>query len=116
MRTTRVGPGGGRRRRFAATTVPQKPPPTIAIVRNRATRLPGLVDDQLVAGADHGLQHLRRGGIDFDLLAQAMHELLEQLPIARTFVSPNLLEPLPGRALRRGERGLPVLVLPGTAA
>jgi hypothetical protein len=49
-----------------------------------------LLHHQLVSRTRGCLQHLGGGGIDFDFLSQAMHELLEQLTIARAFVSPHL--------------------------
>ena len=47
-------------------------------------------NNELVSRSRRRLQHLRSGGVDFDFLAQAMDELLEQLAIARAFVSPHL--------------------------
>jgi hypothetical protein len=36
------------------------------------------------------LQQLRRSGIHFDFLAQAMHQLLQELPVSRVAVTPDL--------------------------
>src|SRR5512146_1343175 len=41
-----------------------------------------LIDDQLVAGPRGGLQQLRDCGIRFDLLPEAVHELLQQLAVS----------------------------------
>lgn len=47
---------------------------------------------ELVPRARCRLQHLRRGGVDFDFLAQAVDELFEKLAVAGAFVSPHLHE------------------------
>src|SRR3712207_5907280 len=47
-----------------------------------------LIHNQLVTRAGSSLQHLRCGGIDLDLVSQSMHQLFEQLAIARTLVTP----------------------------
>lgn len=53
-----------------------------------------LLHRQLVPRTRYRLQQLRHGGIDFDLVADAMHELFEQLTITRTFVVPHLARAL----------------------
>src|SRR5882672_1789109 len=52
--------------------------------------VPFLVGDQAIAGAGRGLQDFGRGGIALEFLAQAVHELLQQLAVARATMAPDM--------------------------